>query len=360
MLETVRAYAALELAARGERDDAMAGLARHYMDEAATAPAGLVGPAQGEWLNRVREDLDNYRGAMTWLLDHGRPADAGAIAYGVFIFWVIRGHATEGLEWYGRVLAQSPLPPISQARALVSAASLHYTQGQIALARAALTGAFALVHMTPELEWLPQAELIMGHVEHASANYRAAGESFERSLQVSRQARSRWHIGNSLCGLAWVALSTGELVTAQRFVDESLVAFEGTGPWFLLLPLYIRAILAVRRGDADEAIARVRESLGFVRSLGDKFAFVYALVPLVAAAVLKGDDAWAARVLGARDAVTEQTGLTVADQSVDDLHEMAERDARARLGPDRWARAYAAGRTSTIDSLLEDIDRRVG
>ena len=29
---------------------------------------------------------------------------------------------------------------------------------------------------------------------------------------------------------------------------------------------------------------------------------------------------------------------------------------RARLGPDRWARAYAAGRKMSIDSLLEDID----
>ena len=81
-----------------------------------------------------------------------------------------------------------------------------------------------------------------------------------------------------------------------------------------------------------------------IRELHDKFAFVYALVPLAAAAVLKGDDAWAARILGARDAVTERTGATVVDQSVHALGEQAEREVRARLGPDRWARAYAAGR----------------
>ena len=72
--------------------------------------------------------------------------------------------------------------------------------------------------------------------------------------------------------------------------------------------LYVRAILAVRRGNADEAIALLRESLTLIRALHDKFAFVYALVPLAAAAVLKGDDAWAARILGARDAVIERTG----------------------------------------------------
>ena len=82
--------------------------------------------------------------------------------------------------------------------------------------------------------------------------------------------------------------------------------FGDAGPWFLSLVAYLRAILAVRRGNADEAIALVRESLTRIRELHDKFAFVYALVPLAAAAALKGDDAWAARILGARDAVTER------------------------------------------------------
>ncbi|HZM91863.1 MAG TPA: hypothetical protein VFB92_00505, partial [Vicinamibacterales bacterium] len=43
-------------------------------------------------------------------------------------------------------------------------------------------------------------------------------------------------------------------------------------------------------------------------------------------------------------------------KSVRDLQEHSEREARARLGPDRWARAYAAGRRASIDSLIKDID----
>src|SRR5580765_7611387 len=46
MLETVRAYAALELTAAGERDDALEGLARYCGGEAALAGEGLVGHAQ--------------------------------------------------------------------------------------------------------------------------------------------------------------------------------------------------------------------------------------------------------------------------------------------------------------------------
>ena len=131
---------------------------------------------------------------------------------------------------------------------------------------------------------------------------------------------------------------------------------QDAGPWFLTWALYVRAVLAVRRGQADHAIALMRESLTRVLKLHDKFAFVYALVPLAAAAVLKGDDAWVARILGARDAVTERTGVTVSDKSVQDLRSHAEHEARARLGPDRFAIAYAAGRTSSIEALLNDID----
>jgi hypothetical protein len=81
------------------------------------------------------------------------------------------------------------------------------------------------------------------------------------------------------------------------------------------------------------------------------------MVPLAAAAALQGDAAWAARILGAADSACERTGATVSDRAVQTLREEAERDARARLGPDRWARSYAAGRVVSIDSLIKDIDR---
>ena len=76
MLETVRAYAVRELTAAGERECALDGLARYCSREAALAADGLIGPAQVEWLDRVRTDLDNYRSAMSWLIECGRAAEA--------------------------------------------------------------------------------------------------------------------------------------------------------------------------------------------------------------------------------------------------------------------------------------------
>jgi hypothetical protein len=155
--------------------------------------------------------------------------------------------------------------------------------------------------------------------------------------------------------MAVLSLATGDAGEAERLLDEATSVLRHAGPWFLTWALYARAILAVRCGDPTLAIRLVHESLTLIRELHDKFAFVYALVPLAAAAVFKNDDVWAARILGARDAVTERTGVTVVDKSVRDLRDKAEREACARLGPDRWARAHAAGRRMSIDALLKDI-----
>ncbi|PWT85238.1 MAG: hypothetical protein C5B57_03300, partial [Blastocatellia bacterium] len=207
-----------------------------------------------------------------------------------------------------------------------------------------------------DMEMVAQAEHISGHVEHALGNVNAARDRFAHSIEGFRALAIPSGRGNALSGMAVLALATDDTGQAERLLYEATSVLREAGPWFLTWALYVRAILAVRRGNPDDAIALARESLTRIRELHDKFAFVYALVPLAAAAVLKGDDAWAARIVGVRDAVTERTGVTVVDKSAQDLEKQSERNARARLGPDLWARAYAAGRTASIDSLMKDID----
>ena len=356
MLDTVRAYAARALAATDERDDAREGLVRYCADEASLAAEGLIGRDQVAWLDRVREDLESYRAALTWLLDGGRPAEATHIAWSLFFFWAIRGHAAEGLGWYEQILNRTSLPPAVESRALLGTGAMRYTQGELGHARGALTRALALAHETGDMVMVARAENLLGDIEHSAGNADAACEHFARGIEGFRALALPWGLGNSLTGMASVVLATGDAAQAERLLDEATSVLRHTAPWFLSWALYLRSFLAVRRGNADEAIAFVRESLTYIRQLHDTFALVYALVPLAAAAVLKGDDEWAGRILGARDVVSERTGATVADQSLEKLKVQAQQDALARLGPDQWARAYAEGRTMSIDVLMKDIE----
>jgi non-specific serine/threonine protein kinase len=160
--------------------------------------------------------------------------------------------------------------------------------------------------------------------------------------------------------MAAAALIADDGAEAERLVHESTLVPGDDAPWFRSFGLWMRALVAVRRDSPDEAIEWARQSLGLIHELKDRFALVYALIPLAAAVALKGDDAWAARILGIRDAVADRIGATLVDRSVHDVRAQVERDVRARLGDDRWARAYAAGRVTSIETLIKDIDRRKG
>ena len=74
----------------------------------------------------------------------GVPAEAAKIAWGLVFFWIIRGHAAEGLRWYEQILRLPSLPPAAESRALVGAAAMWYTQGELVRARTALTRALQL------------------------------------------------------------------------------------------------------------------------------------------------------------------------------------------------------------------------
>jgi predicted ATPase/transcriptional regulator with XRE-family HTH domain len=356
MLETVHAYAAAELTASGERDDACEGLVRYCTGEAVLAASGLVGPAQAEWLGRVREDLESYRGALGWLIDRGRSAEAADIAWALLFFWVIRGHAAEGLRWYEQILRLSSRTPVTESRALVGAGIMWYAQGDLDRARLGLTRARACADDCGETAIAAQAELIHGYVELAVGDAAAARDAITRSNTHFQAAGVPWGIGQAFSGLAWVALAAGDLDGTEQLLDDAAAAFRDVGPWFLSLPLYLRALVAIRRGRPDDAIARVRDTLMDLRDLHDKFAFVYALVPLAAATALKRDYETVARIIGLRDAIMQSTGAMAVDPSTRDLQEQTEGEARARLGTERWELAYTAGRRSSIDALLEDID----
>jgi ATP/maltotriose-dependent transcriptional regulator MalT len=185
-------------------------------------------------------------------------------------------------------------------------------------------------------------------------NLAGARDRFSRSLEAFRALAVPWGVGNALTGLAEVIIQAGDADDADPLLDEAAAVLRHAGPFYLCLALCARATLAVRREDPDHAIALVRESLPHIRELHDKFAFVRAMVILSAAIALRGDHAGAARLIGVHDVVTERTGATVVGH-VRNLRQRTELIARAQLGAERWARAYAAGRKSSIDALILDI-----
>src|SRR5262245_391267 len=201
MLVTVRAFAARELVAAGERDDAFEGLVFYCTREASLAAEWLVGPAQGDWLNRVHDDLENYREGLTWLIECGRAAEASDIASGLLFFWWIRGHTAEGLYWYEQALNRS-LPPADESRALLGAAVMWYAQGTLERARTALTRARAIAHASGDMDTLVRTDDLTARVEWSLGNLQAARYWFTRSIEGFYALAVPWGAGNGLIGMS--------------------------------------------------------------------------------------------------------------------------------------------------------------
>lgn len=76
----------------------------------------------------MHHDLESYRDALTWFIERGRSAEAVDVAWSLMFFWLIRGHAAEGLRWYEQTLRLPSLPPAAGSRAVLGAAVMRYTQ----------------------------------------------------------------------------------------------------------------------------------------------------------------------------------------------------------------------------------------
>ena len=133
LLEVVREYAqALPGADREGRDLH----ARYFLRLAEEAEPHLVGPAQGEWLELLESSHDDLRAALDWFAAEREASLQLRLATALGRFWYIRGYLSEGLERFGRSVADAGDAPAElRANALRSASALAVLRGDYAQAR---------------------------------------------------------------------------------------------------------------------------------------------------------------------------------------------------------------------------------
>jgi non-specific serine/threonine protein kinase len=148
-----------------------------------------------------------------------------------------------------------------------------------------------------------------GEVALAAGDWRRARERFEESLAISRAADLLWGAAYCLASLGRIALAQADLAAARRHQQEAL---------------------AVRR-DMD-----------------DRRGIAWSVEELAWVAGLDGQVEDAARLFGASAALHAQLGLPLVPvPEWRALHDQAETAARDRLGAQRYATAWSAGRVLT-------------
>src|SRR5205085_680215 len=107
------------------------------------------------------------------------------------------------------------------------------------------------------------------------------------------------------------------------------------------------------RGDAQQAAAMARESLGLLRSSGSRWYVAEALELLGAVASLRGQAQDAARLWGTAEALREATGAPIP-RSNRNLYERSLANARAALDQAAFAAAWAEGRRLTLEQAIDE------
>lgn len=159
--------------------------------------------------------------------------------------------------------------PVGLARTLVSRGTALHWRGAYAEARRCLDKAIALTEQTGDRYMRAGALTWTGMVAHAVGAYEEAEAQFQQALVAWRELGlprgMLWCITSSCSTL----LALGKADEAQRLLHESFTLSQSTADRFgMATTLHYLGRAAAQKGDAEGAVAYLREALPLLRATG--------------------------------------------------------------------------------------------
>ncbi|MGH2407876.1 MAG: ATP-binding protein, partial [Candidatus Limnocylindrales bacterium] len=339
LLETVRDYARTRLIEAGEGDVT---LHRHrdwylaLVDEA--APAFFQGPEPAQWLRRLDTEHDDLRAALEWCLD--RPGEGGSglrIAAGLWRYWEIRGHLTEGRGWLERMVAAvggevSPL----RANALTGAGNLAFMQGDFRAASRFHEASLALHREMGDALSVAAAANNLANTAVQLGDYARGRELYGETIAISRAQHDVRGVAFGSINLADVATRQGDHEEARQLHTEILALIRELGDrWVEAFVLDAFGRATSLAGDMDAARSLHIEALAILEELGDRRGVARVLTNLAGVALASGDTPRARDLyrqgLAIRQDLGDMPGLASAMESLAGAVAADDAEAAARL-----------------------------
>jgi len=343
MLETIRAYAAAQLDASGERDEIERQHTAYYLALAERAEPELAGVAQGWWMDQLEAEHDNVRAALDRLYESGEVATALRMAAASARFWYARGHLAEGRMWLDRLCAATSATVGDDAMGLLRAKALHATSalaqemGDHARAEAAAEESVALYRRAQDTVGIARALNTLANVALWHGDYARSIALYEESLALRRTLGDTMGVARSLGNLGLVAREHGDTARATALQEESLALRRTLGDKDgVALALHGLGVLACDRGDVAGAVAYYEESLAVYRALNHRAAMAAVLASLADARRRQGNAAWAVQLCReALEVVPVGSNVTVVELLeifISVCHDSGWLEHAARLG----------------------------
>src|SRR5215204_4829214 len=402
LLDTIRQYALEKLEQSDEIEDVKRAHAEYFLALAEEVEPQLIGPREAEGFERLEEELDNVRAALSWASERGEAEFGLRLGGALMSFWSSPRHFGEGRGWIERALTQEgPTSALARAKALGAASLLASEQSNYARAKKAAEDGLRLSReagiedsQTPffpggspatfflnlmatvtmdegdpeRARALGEEGLALGRQADAAqgivfsllilaiaatlrADYEQAERLYAEGLSLSRELASAYWRFLYFENWGWTALLQGDPERATVLIEEAVeLARERRRGFMGLLsrPLDNLGWAALLSGELGRAKAQFGENLMLSKVRGDKGTLLMSLEGLACVAGAEGESIRAARLFGAAEALMEARRYRLVPQERAVL-EPYRASVRSRLGYTMWEEAMAEGGTMGLD-----------
>ncbi len=265
LLETIRDYAAAQLAHAGEETDTT-----HASPGPLPGPRrGSRGPLEGfgqiAWIARLAADYPNLRAALAWSRSQGDVEALARMAAALPVYWNIHGPNTDGAAWLDALLeGDDRLPPGLRAKALWARAELAQANFDVATTGLRAQEGMELAKQLGDSRMtcrffahLAQVRLLMGQpdatIDEAVDLARQLGDA--QPLAFSLMLKGAARINVPADAARWYEEARRVAEAAGNVAMANLAAgFQGVVLWYLGEPLRARALC--------DRVAAAAESVG--------------------------------------------------------------------------------------------------
>ena len=354
LLETVREYAAEQLATSAERGELAERHMAFYLDLARRAAPFVEPLLDAAWLDRLKPDRHNLRTAIEHAISTGNADAALELVGGAGNLWAVYGPDAEGRHLVDRALA---LGAGARPELLVEPLRLAGGVGVGAGDLDRMQDAAARLLELGRVHGLPRA-VVHGQVGSALVAARRGDlDSADAWLDLMQSTADR----HGLRHFYWLAVANRTDILLQRGLpgeaallsDAWLSSQEATQNFWLEMMVRVNAgWAALELGEHAIATRRVWEALDRALELGVRDQVLITVMLLLASVLAPLDAGTAAVALGACDGLCDELGQSLQRFELARRADLVDR-LLASLGDDGLAGALAAGRGLAPETIVE-------
>jgi predicted ATPase/DNA-binding CsgD family transcriptional regulator len=356
MLDTVSQYGRHKLRDLDEEPTLCRRHRDYYLALAERHEREWFGPTQADIFVRTRLEHDNLRAALDFCL--GSPGDVRSgqhLAGTLWFYWVGCGFLGEGRHWLDRALAAGREPCRERAKVL-------WVNGYVSTLQGEVTAAVAMLEECRHYARQVDDELALAYATHRLGCNALVGDDLQCAQELFEEAQARYLSQgemNSNVMMVWgelavTAIFMGDLDQANATCAEVCAIGEEHGEqWAYTFAIYVLALVALGRGEHEQATVYARDCLRAWRSFNFLLGIALAIEMLAWSATARGAPDQAGILLGMAGRVWPSVGFPMFGAKYYGApHQHCEAATRQAIGDHEFEAAFRCGMAYNLDDAV--------